>query len=85
MRARALATIARSLAVCTLLSFCRRSGDRGSGGCLGLRRVVHRGGLGGVARRLVGFAHPDEHPRACRHLADSQAWLELLHDAADSG
>jgi hypothetical protein len=24
-------------------------------------------------------------PRACRHLADSQAWLELLHDAADSG
>src|SRR5829696_109233 len=23
--------------------------------------------------------------RACRHLADSQAWLELLHDAADSG
>jgi hypothetical protein len=28
-----------------------------------------------------------KHPktRACRHLADSQAWLELLHDAADSG
>jgi hypothetical protein len=24
-------------------------------------------------------------PRACRHLADSQAWLELLPDAADSG
>jgi hypothetical protein len=23
--------------------------------------------------------------RVCRHLADSQAWLELLHDAADSG
>jgi hypothetical protein len=23
--------------------------------------------------------------RACRHLADSQAWLELLPDAADSG
>ena len=23
--------------------------------------------------------------RACRHLADSQTWLELLHDAADSG
>jgi hypothetical protein len=22
---------------------------------------------------------------ACRHLADSQAWLELLPDAADSG
>jgi len=22
---------------------------------------------------------------SCRHLADSQAWLELLHDAADSG
>jgi hypothetical protein len=23
--------------------------------------------------------------RACRQLADSQAWLELLRDAADSG
>jgi hypothetical protein len=23
--------------------------------------------------------------RACRHLADSQAWLELLPDAADLG
>jgi hypothetical protein len=65
MRARALATIARSLAVYVAI-VGRRSGHRGSGGCLGLRRVVHRGGLGGVARRLVGFAHPDEHPSDSR-------------------
>jgi hypothetical protein len=26
-----------------------------------------------------------EETRACRQLADSQAWLELLRDAADSG
>jgi hypothetical protein len=65
MRARALATISRSVAVCTLLSL-QAQRHRGSGGCLGLRRVVHRGGLGGVARHLVGFAHPDEHPSDSR-------------------
>ena len=30
-------------------------------------------------------ANMAECTRACRHLADSQAWLELLPDAADSG
>jgi hypothetical protein len=41
-----------------------------------------------IAHSEKAWSPPDMYMsdvRACRHLADSQAWLELLHDAADSG
>jgi hypothetical protein len=45
-------------------------------------RAVHAsvGAVPGIGPMMAAMV-----TRACRHLADSQAWLELLPDAADSG
>jgi hypothetical protein len=66
MRAQALATIARSLAVYVAIV----AGAAAIGAVVGvlvLGEWFIGGGLGGVARRLVGFAHRDEHPSESRH------------------
>ena len=41
--------------------------------------------LGKDTRSMYMYLFNKLPTRACRHLADSQAWLELLPDAADSG